>query len=480
MAPEARVADLAPRPMLPVPLRSSSSPTTHCTSLTMDKSPFVGGPEWAGAEESTELLDYARQLGLDPVADLDLMWLAEEALATPLPQGWSMFHTQDNQPYFFNEITQDSCWFHPVDSCYKELVDLVLAVRSESPPAPLLRRAVAAQEHLLLAQRTAEQQLRGWCGPFFDENGEAYYHNEELDLSTWQCPLQELHKDLATRERVLRRCLFDEWPEALPRQSADAGEGYSRLQPASLHVAEFGWEGGRRENPASPSSVRSFHTACSGRSPTRSPKSYTGGCTRSSWTSRRTMTVRSGTRPVSPPAPPSPTFAGLRSEKQAAAAAAERDASSTEALKAKKVKEEPETSRTLSSPALEPDQEPECCLDFDLERTILAFVGDAGCTSLELPPALNAEQRKRAKAIAEKHAGLRCESFGFGADRRLHLFKEGGKGCAPSMAPAADKKGALDEFTFGHSDTLDLPPLAAAIAARQATQQAAGGIPCLD
>jgi len=36
---------------------------------------------------------------------------------------------------------------------------------------------------------------------------------------------------------------------------------------------------------------------------------------------------------------------------------------------------------------------------------------------------MTAEQRKHAKAIVEQHPELKCESFGMGKDRRMHVFK---------------------------------------------------------
>lgn len=60
----------------------------------------------------------------------------------------------------------------------------------------------------------------------------------------------------------------------------------------------------------------------------------------------------------------------------------------------------------------------------DLEAMIEAFVADDSSESLELPRTLTAEQRKQAKKIADQNPKLKCESYGFGEERRLHLFKK--------------------------------------------------------
>jgi len=66
---------------------------------------------------------------------------------------------------------------------------------------------------------------------------------------------------------------------------------------------------------------------------------------------------------------------------------------------------------------------------FDLGAAIAGLLFDAGCNSLELPIGLTAEQRKEARLVADQHPELKCESYGFGADRRLHVFKKSATTC---------------------------------------------------
>lgn len=61
---------------------------------------------------------------------------------------------------------------------------------------------------------------------------------------------------------------------------------------------------------------------------------------------------------------------------------------------------------------------------FDLEATIAEFVRDETRTSLELPRSLSAEQRKVARRLADQHPELKCQSYGIGTERQLHLFKK--------------------------------------------------------
>lgn len=58
----------------------------------------------------------------------------------------------------------------------------------------------------------------------------------------------------------------------------------------------------------------------------------------------------------------------------------------------------------------------------DIEAVIAAFLADPTRKTLELPH-MTVEQRKQVKKLADQHSELKCESYGLGADRQLHLFK---------------------------------------------------------
>lgn len=60
---------------------------------------------------------------------------------------------------------------------------------------------------------------------------------------------------------------------------------------------------------------------------------------------------------------------------------------------------------------------------FDVAETIAEFLADSERTTLELPH-MTTGQRKSTKKLLEQYPQLRSESFGFGAERQLHIFKE--------------------------------------------------------
>lgn len=60
--------------------------------------------------------------------------------------------------------------------------------------------------------------------------------------------------------------------------------------------------------------------------------------------------------------------------------------------------------------------------ELDLESLIREFVADDSRSTLGLPH-MTTGQRRQTKKLVEQHPGLRCESFGLGQERQLHLFK---------------------------------------------------------
>lgn len=70
----------------------------------------------AGVEE------HAKRLGIDPVMEVDFLWIARESLVAPLPEGW--YHvtaTETGAPYYYNETTGESRWDHPCDDQFRQI-----------------------------------------------------------------------------------------------------------------------------------------------------------------------------------------------------------------------------------------------------------------------------------------------------------------------------------------------------------------------
>lgn len=62
--------------------------------------------------------------------------------------------------------------------------------------------------------------------------------------------------------------------------------------------------------------------------------------------------------------------------------------------------------------------------ELSLEAVIARFAADDSRVSHALPVSLSLDQRQLAKKLVALHTQLECESYGFGPERQLHLFKK--------------------------------------------------------
>jgi hypothetical protein len=83
------------------------------------------GISWRASHQRTpssyEVATFARFIGMDPVADGPLLWIAEEALCAPLPAGWEEDERPDGTPTYRHESGQVS-EHHPLEEHYRAVV----------------------------------------------------------------------------------------------------------------------------------------------------------------------------------------------------------------------------------------------------------------------------------------------------------------------------------------------------------------------
>ena len=73
---------------------------------------------------TTEVIDYAKRLGIDPDAEPHLLDLAREGLMAPLPKGWRPYHDEATGAYYYYEAsTRTTTWEHPLDARNRQLVE---------------------------------------------------------------------------------------------------------------------------------------------------------------------------------------------------------------------------------------------------------------------------------------------------------------------------------------------------------------------
>ena len=56
---------------------------------------------------------------MDLEKDQAFFYLAKEGLKAQLPEGWKACQKQNGDMYYFNDITSEITWDHPLDSLYR-------------------------------------------------------------------------------------------------------------------------------------------------------------------------------------------------------------------------------------------------------------------------------------------------------------------------------------------------------------------------
>eukprot|EP00451_Oxyrrhis_marina_P024197 CAMPEP_0204346890 /NCGR_PEP_ID=MMETSP0469-20131031/27518_1 /ASSEMBLY_ACC=CAM_ASM_000384 /TAXON_ID=2969 /ORGANISM="Oxyrrhis marina" /LENGTH=440 /DNA_ID=CAMNT_0051332583 /DNA_START=62 /DNA_END=1384 /DNA_ORIENTATION=+ len=135
-----------------------------------------------------ELIAYARYLGIDVVNDNDLLWIAEEALAAPLPCEWTEHFDSSDRVFYFNATTHVSSWTHPMETMYRETYQSIATFRNAT------MSAAEKQDKIMTHQREVQQleegvqrEVTAWT-EHEDEGGHKFFFNRQLGKSSWTDP----------------------------------------------------------------------------------------------------------------------------------------------------------------------------------------------------------------------------------------------------------------------------------------------------
>lgn len=103
---------------------AAAAPSISQHEMSQEKSGSIGGHQQSPMQQQPsqpppEVLDLAVYLGIDPREDPDLLWIAEECLASELPPGWSEHTSSRGDIYFYNSETDESTPQHPLEDKYR-------------------------------------------------------------------------------------------------------------------------------------------------------------------------------------------------------------------------------------------------------------------------------------------------------------------------------------------------------------------------
>jgi len=135
-----------------------------------------------------ELIAYARYLGIDPVVDHDLLWIAEEALAAPLPSEWTEHFDSSDRVFYYNATTHVSSWTHPLEHLYRETYKTIVHFRGASlSPQERVDELHKLQQECHQMEREVHDEITAWT-EHTDDQGHRFYFNRVKGKSSWTDP----------------------------------------------------------------------------------------------------------------------------------------------------------------------------------------------------------------------------------------------------------------------------------------------------
>lgn len=151
-----------------------------------------------------ELIAYARYLGIDPITDGDLMWIADEALAAPLPSEWTEHHDSADRVFYYNVQTHASSWTHPLEQLHRDTYKQIVNFRSgDLPKEEQSTELDKTRRKTEDAEREAHKELQSWS-EHTDEGGQKFFYNREKQVSVWTDPRPARCHSLYLQKRALR------------------------------------------------------------------------------------------------------------------------------------------------------------------------------------------------------------------------------------------------------------------------------------
>ena len=95
------------------------------------------------APTQEEIIEYAKYLGMDPVADHDLLYIAQWAIQAELPSGWTEHYDQEGNEFYHNAVTGVSTYEHPMDDQFRGYYRALKAQRGGTSLTDSLRQQLA-------------------------------------------------------------------------------------------------------------------------------------------------------------------------------------------------------------------------------------------------------------------------------------------------------------------------------------------------
>mmetsp|Transcript_50768 Transcript_50768/g.147368 ORF Transcript_50768/g.147368 Transcript_50768/m.147368 type:complete len:918 (+) Transcript_50768:52-2805(+) len=168
--------------------------TVTVAPTVRDPSPRPGQKRQA---DVIEMFSFFQEMGIDPVKESEMLWIAEEAFHAPLPPGWTEHIDELGRAYFHCAATGESAWQHPMDSLFREVVNYYRRIQE-------VGGFWTVEDELAELEEQIRRDLADWM-ELFDEHGEKFYYNRQTEESRFDDPRNAVYHSLYTRIRMVAK-----------------------------------------------------------------------------------------------------------------------------------------------------------------------------------------------------------------------------------------------------------------------------------
>eukprot|EP00927_Polykrikos_kofoidii_P030828 TRINITY_DN26534_c0_g1_i1.p1 TRINITY_DN26534_c0_g1~~TRINITY_DN26534_c0_g1_i1.p1 ORF type:complete len:1386 (+),score=301.60 TRINITY_DN26534_c0_g1_i1:96-4160(+) len=144
-----------------------------------------------------EMLDYVKGLGIDPVKEADMLWIADEAFNASLPPGWNEHEDDQGRVYFHNSAMGESSWRHPMDGLFEEIVGYYREVVQTGG-------FWGVEDKIANIEENIRRGLAEWM-ELYDEYHEKFFYNRRTDESRFDDPRMAVYHGLYTRIKMIAK-----------------------------------------------------------------------------------------------------------------------------------------------------------------------------------------------------------------------------------------------------------------------------------
>jgi len=148
------------------------------------------------AYDRAQQAEYARVLGVNPEVEAKVFAVVRQALEMPLPTPWRECVDARRRVFFWNAISCESSWVHPMRGTHEALIQAHRRVLDASDPV-----AIACIE-IEGCKRQGEAELALWREVASD-NGRPYYYHVKTKVTRWDNPREELSNQLCYQAHML-------------------------------------------------------------------------------------------------------------------------------------------------------------------------------------------------------------------------------------------------------------------------------------